>query len=132
METRATSLIYKGGRVNGVQAVNADGDKITINAKETILASGRLWRQDRNAPEDHLKCYLFYGLDSDAGQGYEMARKLGAQNINMDLVKVYPQVLRPFRTTALQRLPVPRLRSMIPVQSISTVRAKRITMSAPL
>ena len=40
METRATSLIYKGGRVNGVQAVNADGDKITINAKETILASG--------------------------------------------------------------------------------------------
>lgn len=52
METRATSLIYKGGRVDGVQAVNADGDKITINAKETILASRRFWRQDRNAPED--------------------------------------------------------------------------------
>ena len=31
---------YKGGRVDGVHAVNSDGDKITINAKETILASG--------------------------------------------------------------------------------------------
>ena len=38
-----------------------------------------------------LNGYLFYGLDSDAGQGYEMARKIGAENINMDLVKVYPQ-----------------------------------------
>ena len=87
METRATSLIYKGGRVDGVQAVNADGDKITINAKETILASGGFGAKT----EMTLKGYLFYGLDSDAGQGYEMARKLGAQNINMDLVKVYPQ-----------------------------------------
>ena len=33
METRATSLIYKGGRVDGIHAVNSDGDKITINAK---------------------------------------------------------------------------------------------------
>ena len=90
METRATSLIYKGGRVNGVQAVNADGDKITINAKETILASGGFGAKTEMLPKT-LKGYLFYGLDSDAGQGYEMARKLGAQNINMDLVKVYPQ-----------------------------------------
>jgi len=90
METRATSLIYKGGRVDGVQAVNADGDKITINAKETILASGGFGAKTEMLPKT-LKGYLFYGLDSDAGQGYEMARKLGAQNINMDLVKVYPQ-----------------------------------------
>lgn len=90
METRATSLIYKGGRVDGVHAVNADGDKITINAKETILASGGFGAKTEMLPKT-LKGYLFYGLDSDAGQGYEMARKIGAQNINMDLVKVYPQ-----------------------------------------
>lgn len=90
METRATSLIYKGGKVQGITAVNADGDKITINAQETILASGGFGAKTDMLPKT-LKGYLFYGLDSDAGQGYEMARKVGAQNINMDLVKVYPQ-----------------------------------------
>lgn len=90
METRATSLIYKGGKVQGITAVNADGDKITINAQETILASGGFGAKTEMLPKT-LKGYLFYGLDSDAGQGYEMARKIGAQNINMDLVKVYPQ-----------------------------------------
>lgn len=90
METRATSLIYKGGRVDGIHAVNSDGDKITINAKETILASGGFGAKTDMLPKT-LNGYLFYGLDSDAGQGYEMARKIGAENINMDLVKVYPQ-----------------------------------------
>lgn len=90
METKATSLIYKNGRVRGITAVNSDGDKITILAKETILASGGFGANTKMLPPT-LKGYLFYGLNSDEGQGYEMARKIGAQNINMDLVKVYPQ-----------------------------------------
>lgn len=90
METKATALIYKGGKVRGVDAVNAAGDKIQILAKDTILASGGFGANTKMLPKT-LKGYLFYGLDSDAGQGYEMARKIGAQNINMDLVKVYPQ-----------------------------------------
>lgn len=90
METRAVSLIYKNGRVWGVKAVNSNGDKITINAKATILASGGFGANQKMLPPS-LKGYLFYGLEGEQGEGYSMARKLGAQNINMALVKVYPQ-----------------------------------------
>lgn len=90
METKATELIYNGGAVRGIKAVNADGDKITIDAADTILASGGFGANTKMLPNT-LKGYLFYGLDSDEGQGYEMAKKIGAKDINMDLVKVYPQ-----------------------------------------
>ncbi len=90
METKAVSLIYKNGRVWGVKAVNSNGDKITINAKATILASGGFGANQKMLPPS-LKGYLFYGLEGEQGEGYSMARKLGAQNINMALVKVYPQ-----------------------------------------
>lgn len=90
METKATELIYNGGAVRGIKAVNSDGDKITIDAAETILASGGFGANTKMLPNT-LKGYLFYGLDSDEGQGYEMAKKIGAKDINMDLVKVYPQ-----------------------------------------
>lgn len=90
METKAVSLIYKNGRVRGVKAVNSNGDKITINAKATILASGGFGANQKMLPPS-LKGYLFYGLEGEQGEGYSMARKLGAQNINMALVKVYPQ-----------------------------------------
>uniref|UniRef100_UPI00402A6F36 FAD-binding protein n=1 Tax=Turicimonas muris TaxID=1796652 RepID=UPI00402A6F36 len=90
METKATKLIYKDHRVRGVEAVNAAGDEIKIYAKDTILASGGFGANTKMLPPT-LKGFLFYGLDSDAGQGYEMARKVGAKDINMDLVKVYPQ-----------------------------------------
>lgn len=90
METKAVSLIYRDGRVCGIEAVNSDGDKITINAMETILASGGFGANQKMLPPS-LKGYLFYGLEGEQGEGYAMARKIGAQNINMDLVKVYPQ-----------------------------------------
>lgn len=90
METKATGLIYKNGKVDGIEAVNAAGDKITILAKETILASGGFGADTKMLPAN-LKGFLFYGLNSDQGEGYKMARQVGAQDINMDLVKVYPQ-----------------------------------------
>ncbi len=90
METKATDLIYKDGKVEGITAVNADGDKLTIKADETILASGGFGANTKMLPST-LKGYLFYGLPGEQGEGYQMATKVGAQNINMDLVKVYPQ-----------------------------------------
>ncbi len=78
METKATKLIYKDHRVRGVEAVNAAGDEIKIYAKDTILASGGFGANTKMLPPT-LKGFLFYGLDSDAGQGYEMARKIGAK-----------------------------------------------------
>ena len=35
--------------------------------------------------------YVFYGLDSETGDGYRMATAIGADTINMDLVEIYPQ-----------------------------------------
>ena len=38
-----------------------------------------------------MSSYVFYGLDSETGDGYRMATQIGAGTINMDLVKMYPQ-----------------------------------------
>ena len=38
-----------------------------------------------------MRNYVFYGLDSETGDGLKMATAIGADTINLDLVKKYPQ-----------------------------------------
>ena len=42
---------------------------------------------------ENAKHALFYGLPSETGDGYKMARKIGAANINMDCITIYPNGL---------------------------------------
>lgn len=90
LETRATDLIVKNGRVVGVKATNAQGEKLTITAKSVVLATGGFGANTPMLPAS-LKGYLFYGIDSETGDGFKMATAIGANTINLDCVKVYPQ-----------------------------------------
>lgn len=91
VNTRAEKFITdKAGNVIGVKAKLADGAYQTFNSKAVILASGGYGANRAMLPKA-VKSGLFYGLDSDSGDGLRMGKALGAATINMDLVKEYPQ-----------------------------------------
>lgn len=90
LNTRATDLLVKDGAVVGVKATDVNGDPVIIDAKSTILATGGYGAVKKMLPAS-MKNYLFYGLDSETGDGLLMAEKIGAGTINLDLVKMYPQ-----------------------------------------
>jgi fumarate reductase flavoprotein subunit len=86
-ETPAKDLIFSNGRVTGVIAENADGDKLTIKAKAVIVATGGF-----PCNEEMIKKYLPYagykyaGPAGRDGDGIRMMEKLGAELKNMNVV----------------------------------------------
>ena len=90
-DTRAQEFVTDAkGNVTGVKATLADGRWVTFDTKSVILASGGYGANSALLPEK-VKEGLFYGLDSDSGDGLKMGQKVGAATINLDLVKQYPQ-----------------------------------------
>lgn len=90
-DTRAEEFITdKSGAVVGVKARLADGAAASFRSKAVILASGGYGANRALLPEE-VKRDLFYGLDSDQGDGLRMGEAIGAGTINLDLVKQYPQ-----------------------------------------
>ena len=91
LETRAQELLRdKDGRVVGVRATDAGGNTVELTSKAVILASGGYGAVKSMLPKE-MNQYVFYGLDSETGDGFKMATAIGADTINMDLVKMYPQ-----------------------------------------
>ena len=91
METRAQSFIRDdAGRVIGVKATDKDGNTVELMSKAVILASGGYGADQSMLPEK-MKKYIFYGVDSETGDGFKMGTAIGADTINLDLVKMYPQ-----------------------------------------
>ncbi len=91
METRAEELIRDdAGQIVGVRATMKDGSTLDVKSKAVILASGGYGAVKSMLPKE-MSNYVFYGLDSETGDGYRMGTEVGADTINMDLVKMYPQ-----------------------------------------
>ncbi len=91
LETRAQELLRdKDGRVVGIRATDSAGNTVELSSKAVILASGGFGAVKSMLPNE-MNQYVFYGLDSETGDGYKMATAIGADTINMDLVKMYPQ-----------------------------------------
>ncbi len=90
LETRAESLIEENGKVVGVRAADADGNTVELISKAVILASGGFGADQALLPQE-MKGYLFYGVDGETGDGLKMGEALGADTINLNLVKMYPQ-----------------------------------------
>lgn len=91
METRAQSFIQdQDGRVIGVKATDKDGNTVELTSKAVILASGGYGADQSMLPEK-MKSYIFYGVDGETGDGFKMGTAIGADTINLDLVKMYPQ-----------------------------------------
>lgn len=91
LQTRAQELIRDdAGKVVGVRATDKDGNTVELTSKAVILASGGYGAVKSMLPKE-MSNYVFYGLDSETGDGYKMATDIGAGTINLDLVKMYPQ-----------------------------------------
>ncbi len=91
LQTRAQELIRDdAGKVVGVRATDKDGNTVELSSKAVILASGGYGAVKSMLPKE-MSNYVFYGLDSETGDGYKMATDIGAGTINLDLVKMYPQ-----------------------------------------
>lgn len=100
-EVRATKLITDAnGAVVGAIATDTSGKEITFNAKSVVLASGSFGANQDLLPES-LNGYLFYGRDGGTGDGLVMAQEVGADTINLDLVKVYAQGVEKIATKGL-------------------------------
>ena len=90
LETPAKELIQKDGKVVGVVAENADGEKIRIDAKAVIIATGGFGDN-----MEMLKKYTrFPGVDGIAqkhktGDGVQMAWKAGAGQEGIEVQHSY-------------------------------------------
>ena len=88
--TKAVKLLTDAdGNVTGVECEDKQGT-IDITAKATIDAAGGFGANTSLLP-DSLSGYMFYGRTTDMGDGLNLGTEVGADTINMDLVKVYPQ-----------------------------------------
>jgi len=89
LETKATELIYKDGKVVGVKASGVDKE-YEIYADSVILATGGYGANKDLLPESVSKV-LYYGPATSTGDGLLMAQKVGAATMYLDHVKIYPQ-----------------------------------------
>mgnify|MGYP001069950281 CR=1 FL=1 len=94
-ETKAEELLTDGeGRVNGVKAVDKDGNEITFHAnKGVIIATGGFganveMRTKYNAEYDDR--YMITVQPGSMGDGIIMAEKLGADLVDMEHIQTYP------------------------------------------
>ena len=98
--TKATKLLTDdSGAVTGVECEDRQGT-IDITAKVTIDAAGEFGANSSLLP-DSLSGYMFYGRTTDMGDGLQLGEDVGADTINMDLVKVYPQGVETVKNRAL-------------------------------
>jgi urocanate reductase len=94
IETKAESLIVKDGRVVGVEAVNATGDKLIFNAKQAVInaaggygANVEMRMQANPALDKRVPTTNHPGA---TGDGILMATAIGAATVGMDYVQVHP------------------------------------------
>jgi len=91
METPGTSLLEEDGQVQGVTAVNGDGEEMVIHADAVVLATGGFSRDEelmrRYLPEVQALGSRFgvYTSEGHTGDGIHMAKQLGADLAHMDV-----------------------------------------------
>ena len=87
METPVTALLTdENGAVVGVEAVAADGHKVTVNAKSVVLATGG-YDGNQEMMRKHAPSYadeFFYASAGNTGDGIRMAMDLGAATVFND------------------------------------------------
>ena len=90
LSTRGTDLLTDNkGAVIGVRATDKQG-VIEFTAKSVVMAAGGFGAATELLP-DTLAGYKFYGRSTETGDGLKMGTAIGADTINLDMVKVYPQ-----------------------------------------
>ena len=79
----------KDGNVTGVKATGLKGQNYRFDAKSFVLASGGYGAVKSMLPE-RMQDVLFYGIPTETGDGFKMGTAIGADTINLEYVKTYP------------------------------------------
>ncbi len=95
LNTTATAILTDAdGKAVGVEAMNADGAKVTVNAKAVVLATGgfgaNLDMVVSYKPE--LEGFMTTNAPGILGQGIEMAQAIGADTVDMEQIQIHPTV----------------------------------------
>ncbi len=89
-DMRASEFITDAsGAVTGVKASGLKGKPYEFDAKSFVLASGG-YGADKSMLPARMKDVLFYGIPTETGDGFKMATAIGADTINLEYVKTYP------------------------------------------
>ncbi len=95
MNTTAQSLLTdENGQVTGVEAVGADGETVTVNAKAVVLTTGgfgaNLDMVTSYKPD--LEGFMTTNAPGIQGQGIAMAEAVGAATVDMEQIQIHPTV----------------------------------------
>ncbi len=94
LNTTATQILMEDGKAAGVEAVGADGQKVTVHAKAVVLATGgfgaNLEKVVSYKPE--LEGFMTTNAPGALGQGLEMAEAVGAGTVDLDQIQIHPTV----------------------------------------
>ena len=102
LNTTATAILTDAeGKAVGIEAEGASGEKVTVNAKAVILASGGFGANLAKVAElkPELDGFMTTNAPGILGQGIEMAEAIGAATVDMDQIQIHPTVQ--FDTAAL-------------------------------
>lgn len=95
-ETTANKILMKDGKAVGVEAEGKTGNKVTVNAKAVILATGGFGANNDMVAEQNpdLKGYITTNAAGAQGQGITMAtaEDVGAATVDMDQIQLHPTV----------------------------------------
>lgn len=95
LETRAKKLLVdESGKIVGVEAEGPTGEKVTVNAKAVILASGgfgaNLEMVTKYRPE--LEGFMTTNAKGALGDGILMSEEVGAATVDLEQIQIHPTV----------------------------------------
>lgn len=95
-ETTANKILMEDGKAVGVEAEGKTGNKVTINAKAVVLATGGFGANNDMVAEQNsaLKGYITTNAAGAQGQGITMATAddVNAATVDMDQIQLHPTV----------------------------------------
>ena len=93
-DTTANEIIMKDGKAVGIKATGKDGNKVTINAKSVVIATGGFGANAEMVEKykADLKGFATTNAEGAQGQGIDMATAVGAATVDMDQIQIHPTV----------------------------------------
>lgn len=95
-DTTAEKIIMEDGKAVGIEGTGTAGNKVTVNAKAVILATGGFGANNEMvaAQNEALDGYITTNAAGILGQGITMAtaEDVGAATVDMDQIQLHPTV----------------------------------------
>ncbi|MDO4634284.1 MAG: FAD-dependent oxidoreductase [Eubacteriales bacterium] len=104
----ATTLIQsEDGAVNGVIAVNADGEEITFTGKAVLIATGGFGYNQELLGEvnEKLGKAVTDEIAPNTGEGLLMAQAVGAKAVDLGEIQTFPVVMEGYGMVTPNKLP---------------------------